>query len=156
MCKYGQEYTTSQNCSMFMLPCWWQHHISSLAFPLYARLSEGGPMAVSPGHCVLSEASSVCTAWPSLHCLVSGRLWSSYLKEAPFLSLLTVPASHDMSQYSSPASFDPSASSFQLAEFHTWGLESKLCDVFKSGPASLQLELSWFWESPTINNFLFY
>lgn len=51
--------TWSQTCSMFMLFCWWQHPVGSLAFPLYTRLPEGGPLTVSPP----SEASSGCTTW---------------------------------------------------------------------------------------------
>lgn len=97
--------------------------------------------------------------------LVRGRLWSSYLKEAPFLDLLRgptdlsgwEPASYNVSRHLPPTSSDPNDSSFQFAEFWVRYLESKLDGVFKSENSTSPADWAVLvLREPTLSNFLFY
>lgn len=107
--------------------------------PFYARISEEGPLAVSP-------ASVSPPSVPSVHSWAAGGFGASSQRK-PFSWICSgccthpsgwKPVSHDMSPHLSPGSSGTNATSFRFAEFCSRCFEPKLCGIFKSGAAPLQ------------------
>lgn len=166
MCKYGQERnTTSQTRSTFVLFCWWQHRVGSLTFLLYAPLSEGGSLAVSPDPRVPSETNPVRTAWSAggfeaatwrkLRFWICSRCPQTYLAESQHL-ITWLGICHRLPP-------TPTLSPFSLLDFEidalspSWAEYSNPKQQLYTVPLR-PTELSSFWESPqlTISCFINY